>query len=431
MDLIYLGYIGLSVMVFLIIIGVPVAFSIGIVAVVGLFIAGGVKITLAQTTLVAWQVGTDFVIICIPLFVFMGKMAANSGIAADIYDALQKWVGRISGGLAIAAVLACGAFGAVTGSSVASVATMGSIIRPELKKYGYSDRLASGTLTASGSLAILIPPSVGFAFYGILTDTSIALLFIAGITPGIILVALYCIGVYVRCRITPEVGPTGPSYSWRERIHSLKGTWPILFIFLLVIGGIYIGLFTPTEASAVGAAGVMLVAFFLGRLTWPKVRDALITTGHVSGFLYAIILSGYVLARFIAITGVSQNLVKYVVSLDLGVHGFIGVMLVIYLILGMLLDVFGIMILSIPFFFPVAVSLGINPVWFGVFTVMMCEIGLLTPPVGVNVFTMHNIAPDIPMKTIFLGIISFTCYDLIVVGLITLFPEIPLWLTRT
>jgi tripartite ATP-independent transporter DctM subunit len=430
MDLIYIGYIGLAIMVFLIIIGVPVAFSIGIVGVVGLFVAGGVKVTLAQTTLVAWQVGTDFVIVCIPLFVFMGKMAANSGIAADIYDALQKWVGRISGGLAIAAVLACGAFGAVTGSSVASVATMGSIIRPELKKYGYSDRLACGTLTASGSLAILIPPSVGFAFYGILTDTSIALLFIAGITPGIILVMLYCIGVYVRCRITPEVGPIGPKYSWRDRIHSLKATWPILSIFLLVIGGIYIGLFTPTEASAIGATGVMLIAFILGRLTWPKVRDALITTGHVSGFLFAIILSGYILARFIAITGVSQNLVTYIVGLDLGVYGFIGVMLVIYLILGMLLDVFGIMILSIPFFFPVAVSLGIDPVWFGVFTVMMCEIGLLTPPVGVNVFTMHNIAPDIPMKTIFLGIISFTCYDLIVVGLITMFPEIPLWLTR-
>jgi C4-dicarboxylate transporter, DctM subunit len=431
MDLIHLGYTGLAVMVFLIIIGVPVAFSIGIVAIIGLFVAGGVKVTLAQTTLVAWQTGTDFVIICIPLFVFMGKMAAQSGIAADMYDTLQKWVGKISGGLAIAAVLACGAFGAVTGSSVASVATMGSIIRPELKKYGYSDRLAAGTLTASGSLAILIPPSVGFAFYGILTDTSIAALFIAGITPGIILVLFYCVGVYVRCRVTPEVGPTGPSYPWSERIRALKATWPIILIFILVIGGIYLGFFTPTEASAVGATGVTLIAFFLKRLTWTKVKEALVTTGHVSGFIYAIILSGYLLARFIAITGVSQDLVKYVISLNLSPYGFIVIMLVIYLILGMLLDVFGIMILSIPFFFPVAVSLGIDPIWFGVFTVMMCEIGLLTPPVGVNVFTMHNIAPDIPMKTIFLGIISFTCYDLIVVGLITLFPEIPLWLTRT
>jgi C4-dicarboxylate transporter, DctM subunit len=430
MDLNHLGLIGLAVMFFLIIIGVPVAFSIGIVAVAGLFVAGGVQVTLAQTTLVAWQTGTDFVIVCIPLFVFMGKMAAQSGIAADVYDSLQKWVGRMSGGLGIAAVLACAAFGAVTGSSVASVATMGSIIRPELKKYKYSDRLASGTLTASGSLAILIPPSLGFAFYGILTDTSIATLFIAGIMPGLILVSVYCVSVYVRCRITPDVGPKGPGYSWRDRIISLKKTWPIALIFFIVIGGIYGGLFTPTEASGIGAAGVTLIAFLLKRLSWPKLKTALVETGQVSAFIYAIILSGYLLARFIAITGLSHTIVQYVVGLDLNKFEFIGAMVVIYLILGSLLDVFGIMILSIPFFFPVSVSMGIDPIWFGVFTVMMCEIGLLTPPVGVNVYTMHNVAPDIPMKTIFLGIISFTTYDLIVVGLITVFPEIPLWLTR-
>jgi len=430
MDLNHLGLIGLAVMFFLIIIGVPVAFSIGIVAVAGLFVAGGVQVTLAQTTLVAWQTGTDFVIVCIPLFVFMGKMAAQSGIAADVYDSLQKWVGRMSGGLGIAAVLACAAFGAVTGSSVASVATMGSIIRPELKKYKYSDRLASGTLTASGSLAILIPPSLGFAFYGILTDTSIATLFIAGIMPGLILVSMYCVSVFVGCGIPPDVGPNGPGYALRDRIISLKTTWPIAFIFFIVIGGIYGGLFTPTEASGIGAASVTLIAFLLKRLSWPKLKTALIETGQVSAFIYAIILSGYLLARFIAITGLSHTIVQYVVGLDLNKFEFIGAMVVIYLILGSLLDVFGIMILSIPFFFPVSVSMGIDPIWFGVFTVMMCEIGLLTPPVGVNVYTMHNVAPDIPMKTIFLGIISFTTYDLIVVGLITVFPEIPLWLTR-
>ncbi len=430
MELTTIGGVGLAAMFFLIVIGVPVTFSLGIVAVLGLFIVAGVQTTLAQTTLVAWQTGTDFVLICIPLFVLMGKIIHHIGIANELYDSIQKWVGRLPGGMAVAAVLSCGAFGAVTGSSVASVATMGSIIRPQLKKYNYDESLATGTLAASGSLAILIPPSVGFIFYGILTDTSIASLFIAGIVPGVLLVAMYAFSVYLRCKLKPELGPAGPRFTWKEKLVSLTYTWPVFAVFVIVIGGIYGGVFTPTEASGIGVSGVLLIGLVMRKLTWKALKVSFVETGLISAMIYGIIISGYLLSRFLAVTGLSEAVVTYVVSLNLSSYTLILAMVVIYVVLGTMLDVFGIMILTIPFVFPIIVKAGIDPVWFGVFTVIMCEVGLLTPPVGVNVFVMHNVAPDVPMKTIFKGIIAFTMFDLILICLLTLYPDIALWLTR-
>jgi len=431
MDLPTIGAIGLLAMFLLIIFGVPVAFSMGAVAVVGLLIVSGVSVTLTQTVLVAWQIGTDFIIICIPLFILMGQLVFHTGIAAELYDCVRKWIGHLPGGLAIAAVVACGGFGAVTGSSVASVATMGSIIYPELVKYGYQKRLSTGTLAASGTLAILIPPSLPMAFYGILTDTSIAALFIAGIIPGIILVCFYSLGILGRCIIHPQVGPAGPKFPWRERIISLKQTWPVFALFVLVVGGIYGGFFTPTEAAGMGAFGVFIIGLIMRKMTWEKLKSALHDTSLISAMIYAIIIGGYLISRFLAVTGLSQIMVDYAVSLQLSKIVFILFIIVIYLILGCLLDVFGIMILTIPFFFPMVISYGIDPVWFGILTVMMCEVGLLTPPVGLNVFVMHGIAPEVPMRDIFASIISFTVFDMTLVGLIIAYPDIALWLTRT
>ncbi len=424
------GIGGIFLMFFLLLIGVPVAFALGTVAIVGLLLVSGVTVTLAQTTFVAWQIGTDFVIMCIPLFVLMGKLVHHTGIASDLYSCVQKWIGHLQGGLAIAGVFACGAFGAVTGSSVASVATMGSIIMPQLQKFGYDNKLATGTLAASGSLAILIPPSLGLVFYGILTDTSIASLFIAGIIPGALLVVLYSIGIYVRCKVTPKLGPTGPRFSWKERVASLKKTWPVFAIFLLVVGGIYGGVFTPTEASGVGVFGVFVISLVMKKLTWSNLKASLYDTGIISAMIFAIIISGYLMSRFLAVTGLTQLTVDYVTSLNPNKYSFILILLFIYIVLGTMLDVFGIMILTVPFFFPMVVSLKIDPVWFGIFTVIAMEVGLLTPPVGVNVFVMHKVAPEVPMRTIFLGIVSFTVFDLMVIGLITAYPEVALWLTR-
>lgn len=431
MEPLAIGALGMFLMFVLIILGVPVAFAMGSVAILGLLWVSTLSVTLAQTTLVPWQIGTDFVILCVPLFILMGQLVFYTGIASDLYDCVRKWVGHLPGGLAIAGVIACGGFGAVTGSSVASVATMGSIIYPELKKYGYDKRLATGTLAASGSLAILIPPSLGFAFYGILTDTSIAALFVAGIIPGTILVCFYSLSVFARCKINLKLGPPGPKYPWKERILSLKGTWPVFTLFLLVVGGMYGGLFTPTEASGIGALGVFVIGVITRRMKWNNLKNALRDTGLISGMVFAIIIGGYLISRFLAVTGLSQSIADHIASLHIGQLNFILIMVIIYLILGCLLDVFGIMILTIPFVFPIVTSLKIDPVWFGVFTVIMCEVGLLTPPVGLNVYVMHGIVPEVPMKDVFIGIMEYTCFDLLLVGLITAFPDIPLWLTRT
>ena len=405
--MISIGYTGLAIMVALLFMGVPVTFSLGVVAVLGLSYVTSFAAVTQQAVMVVNQEGTNFIIICIPLFVFMGKMIYHTGIAKELFECIERWIGFLPGGLAMSAVVTCAGFGAVTGSSVASVATMATIIRPELKRYNYDDELSSGALTSAGTLAVLIPPSLGFIMYGVLTDTSIGGLFLAGVVPGILLTALYCAYIYIRCSLNPKLGPRGASYALLERIISIKGTWGLVLIFVIVIGGIYAGLFTPTEASGVGVAGVLLICLSRRRLTWSATRAALIDTGLVSAMIWGIIVSGYLLARFLAVTGASQGLVSFVAALGLSKIGFLVAITIIYLILGMLLDMFGMLILTIPFFFPLVQHYGIDPIWFGTYAVIMCEIGLLTPPVGVNVFVMHDMAPDIPLKTIFKGILPF------------------------
>lgn len=422
------GYIGLAIMVMLLFMGVPVTFSLGVVAVLGMSYATNFSVVMQQAVLVVTQEGMSFIIICIPLFVFMGKMISHTGIGKELFECIERWIGFLPGGLVMSAVVTCSAFGAVTGSSVASVATMGTIIRPELKRYRYDDELSAGALTSAGTLAVLIPPSLGFIMYGVLTDTSIGGLFLAGVIPGILLTALYCIYIVIRCCVNPKLGPRGPSYTLMERIVSLKGTWGLLVIFSIVIGGIYGGFFTPTEASGVGVGGVLLICLCRRRLTWKATRNAMIDTGLVAAMIWGIIVSGYLLARFLAITGASQALVAFVAEMGLSQGGFLIIITIIYLILGMLLDMFGMLILTIPFFYPLVQHYGIDPIWFGTYAVIMCEIGLLTPPVGVNVFVMHNVAPDIPLKTIFKGVLPFAALNLFCVLLLEMFPKLVTWL---
>lgn len=430
MSMTVIAAIGLIVMVLLLISGVPVTFALGVIAVVGLSVVSDFSIVLQQSIMVVNQTGMDFILICIPLFVFMGKMIYHTGIAKELFECIQKWMGFLPGGLAMSTVVTCSAFGAVTGSSVASVATMATIIRPELKRYNYDDELSSGALTSAGTLAVLIPPSLGFITFGVLTNTSIGGLFLAGVIPGIMLTVMYCIYIAIRCILNPKLGPRAAIFSLKERLISLKGTIGLLIIFVLVIGGIYGGYFTPTEASGVGVAGVLIICLVRGRLRWDAIRDAMNDTGLVTAMIWGIIVSGYLLSRFLAVTGASQALVDGVAAMGLSVGGFLIITTIVYLILGMLLDMFGMLILTIPFFFPLAMHYNIDPIWFGTYVVIMCEIGLLTPPVGVNVFVMHDMAPDIPLKTIFRGVLPFAALNLAAVGIITLFPIIALWLPK-
>lgn len=422
------GFYGLACMVGLLLIGVPVTFALGAVAAVGLTLVAGLDSMLQQSVMVAMQTGTDFILLCIPLFVFMGKMVYHTGIARDLFSCVEKWLSRLQGGLLISSVVTCACFGAITGSSSASVATMAGILRPELKRYKYDDRLSTGAITSAGTLAILIPPSAGFIFYGVLTDTSVGRLFLAGVVPGVISTTLYCLYCWICCKLKPELGPIGQIYSWKERLVSLKGTWGLLLLFGMVIGGIYGGFCTPTEASGIGVVGVLLISAVQGKLTWAKTRKAMIETGYVAAMIYSIILSGYLMARFLAVTGASQALVDWVAAMGLSPYAFLLAVGIIYLILGTMLDMFGLLILTIPFLFPLVRHFGIDPMWFGVFAVIMSEIGLLSPPVGVNVFVMHDAAPDVPMKTIFQGVLPFMAMNIGVVLLLVIFPMLVLWL---
>lgn len=430
MDPIIVGIVGIVIMLVLLVLGVPIAFAMAVVGIAGTAIVAGLSQTLSQITLVTWDKGTDFVIVCIPLFIFMGQLTATTGIAADLYQFLQRWLGRMRGGLAIASVFACGGFGAVTGSSVACVATMGTIVYPEMKKYGYDPKLATGVLAASGTLGILIPPSLAFAFYGTLTDTSIAALFIAGIIPGVITMFIFAGIVWLQCLIKPELGPIGPTFTWKEKLASLRGILPIAIIFLIVVGSLYGGICTPTEASAIGAAGVVVVSLIMKRLTWANFRKALWDTGLVSAFIFAIIVGGYLISRFLAVTQITDLLVNYVTVMNPSKYSFIGFMIVLYLFLGCILDVFGMTILTLPFIFPITTALGIDPIWLGVFIVVMTEVALITPPVGVNVFVMRGIATDVPMSQIFKGIMPFLVGEFVLIALLIVFPSIATWLPQ-
>jgi C4-dicarboxylate transporter DctM subunit len=428
MDPVTIGLLGIGVLIGLLVLGVPIAFAMAVVGIGGTGMVVGLPQTLSQVTLVTWDKGTDFVIVCIPLFVFMGQLTATTGIAGDLYECLQRWLGRMRGGLGIASVFACGGFGAVTGSSVACVATMGTIVYPEMKKYGYNPQLATGVLAASGTLGILIPPSLAFAFYGTLTDTSIAALFVAGIVPGLLTMLIFAGIVWVRCLINPAYGPLGPRFTMKQKLASLKGVAPIALIFALVIGTLYGGVCTPTEASAIGASGVVLVSLLMGRLTWSNLRQALGETGLVSAFIFAIIVGGYLISRFLAVTQITDLLVSFITDLDPSPTGFILFMVLLYLVLGAILDVFGMTILTLPFIFPITTALGIDPVWLGVFIVIMTEVALITPPVGVNVFVMRGIATDVPMGQIFLGVMPFLIGEFVLIGLLVAFPGIATWL---
>jgi tripartite ATP-independent transporter DctM subunit len=422
------GAAGLGVMFILLILGVPIAFAMALVGAVGLWILEGPGPALAQATLIPWSEGRSFVFITIPLFVLMGQLVYQTGLATDLYAGIRAWIGRVPGGLAIASVIACAAFGAVTGSSIATVATMGAIVMPEMRRYNYNPRLATGALAASGTLGILIPPSVIFIFYGVMTETSIGELFIAGIVPGILTATMFSVIILVRCLITPSLGPRGPAATWNERWRSMGGFVPIIVLFGGVMSGLYVGAFSPTEGAAVGCAGVVAIASLKRKVTLPAMGRALEETALISAMMFAIIVAGYLLARFLAVTGTTESMVDILVGMELGRVGFLLLLVMLYLMLGALLDVFGMLVLTIPFVMPVVREMGIDPIWFGVFVVIMSEVALVTPPIGANVFVMRRAAPEVPMTEIFMGVLPFVVGELVMVSLLIAFPEIATWL---
>lgn len=378
-----------------------------------------------------WESGTLFVFIALPLFLLMGQLAYRTGITNDLYDCVHKWFGRLPGGLAVAAVVSNAAYGAVTGNSVASVATMGPMVMPQFRKYRYDLSLATGTLASAGTLAVLVPPSALMVIYGVWTETSIGDLFVAGIVPCVILTVVYCLVLIGWCHLRPELGPRGPAYSWRERFASLTKLLPALVIVGIVLGGIYGGIMTPSEAGGAGVAGVLLVAVLMRRLTWQAAHESLHEAVLTSGMVFCIVVAGILFSRFLVHTQVTSDVVRVISEMQLSRVGLLLALLALYFVLGTALDTFGMLILSLPFVMPVVVHAGIDKVWFGVFVAVMVELAAVSPPVGITVAVMRSVAPDVPTAQIFRGCYPFLVLTILLTLLLIAFPELALWLPRT
>ena len=430
MEPLTVGLVGLAIMVVLIFMGVPIAVSLGILGLAGNAVLTDFSRSSTQLQLVLWEMATNFLLITVPLFIFMGQLAFRTGIGRDMFGAVYRWFGWVPGGLAVAATVSSAAFGAVTGSSIAATAAMGSIILPEMRRYKYDIKLATGSIAAAGTLAILIPPSIPMIIYGIWTETSIPELFIAGIIPGILMCVLFCLWIIGISMFNPALASRGLSYSWGERLRSLGSTLPIIIVFVLVLGGIYGGVMTPTEASAFGCMAVGLVALLMGRLTWDGFRRAALESVSMSATLILVIVGGILVSRFLVLTELVPTFVKAVNDLAFDRYVVVAMFVVLYLILGCVLEAFGMLVLTLPFVMPIFLGLGFDKVWLGIFVTIMIELALITPPVGINVYVMRTVAPDVPLMTIFRGAAPFVIIVLAGLAVITVFPEIVLWLPR-
>lgn len=431
MDPFSVGILAIILMIALTFIGVPIALGLLSIGAIGNLYLMGLPQTTMQIHMITWETGTNFLLIAIPCFIFMGQLVYHTEIAADLYDFVHKWLGRLPGGLAVTGVFTSAGFGAVTGSSVAAIATMGIMVMPQMKKYNYDMRLATGSLASAGTLAIMIPPSIPMVIYGVWTETSIGKLFVAGIIPGIILAASFCALIVIRCMINKDLGPPGPSYSWPERFASLIKLLPTAIIFLIVLGGIYGGIFTPTEASAIGAVGILGLALIMHRLTWVRLKDSLWQTGEISAMIYAILIGGVMFSRLLVQTDVTLTLVNYIGGLQVSAYSIIFLFSLMFLLLGAVLDTFGMLILTLPLVFPISQKLGFDPVWFGIYMTVMMEIAMLTPPIGLNVFVMQRVVDEVPLSEIFKGVLPFVLICLGVVVIITALPQLVLWLPST
>ena len=418
------GLLGVLVLFLLLALRMHIGLAMALVGFGGYALVMGLDPALSVMGMTPYSAGSNYMLSVIPLFVLMGQFAFVSGLSRDIYRTVYTWLGHLPGGLAIATVVGCAGFSSICGSSLATAATMGTVAMPEMAKFGYDKALSSGCVAAGGTLGILIPPSIGFVIYGLLVEESIGKLFMAGIVPGVLLAMMFIATILVQCARRPALGPRGPVYSFPQRLRSLGGVWGILALFVLVIGGIYLGVFTPTEAAGVGAFGSFIIALLKRTLDRDTVVQCLMATGKTTAMIFLIIIGAELLSRFLAVCQLPMHLADLLSGLSLSPYLILLAMLLLYLALGCVMDCFAIMILTTPILFPVIKSLGFDPIWYGVMMVVVLEMGLITPPVGMNVFVIGGVAPDIPMATIFRGIWPFLIACCLTLVLLTIFPQL-------
>ncbi len=422
---------GFAVLFGLLLLRVPIGVAMGMVGIGGFGILAAWNPALNLLAISPIRTVTDYSLGLIPMFILMGAVASASGMSSELYRAANAFMGHRKGGLAMATITACGGFSAISGSSVATAATMSKVALPEMRRYGYPDSIATGTIAAGGTLGILIPPSIVLAIYGVLTDTDIGRLFIAGIIPGILAIFMYLITVRVYLAWRKIDLPVQPRVAWRERIATLRGIWAIMLLFAFVIGGIYGGIFTPSEAAGMGAAGAIIISVLRGRLGWKKLFQCLLESIQVTAGIFMILIGAILFGYFLTITQVPQKIANYLLALELGAYPTLLIILLFLLLLGCILDAMAMIILMIPILFPVAMALGFDPIWFGIVVVMTVELGLITPPIGMNVFVINSLARDVSLQKIYAGVMPFVFTDIIRLGLILLFHAIVLFLPDT
>lgn len=417
----------------ILLLGFPVGFAMAFVGLTGLMFLIGQEVAFNVSKINTYDSVAHYFFTVIPFFLLMGFLILHAGIGAKLYNAGIKVFGRLPGGLAIGTVAGCGGFAAICGESVAAAATMGSVSIPEMKKYNYDDSLATGSVAAGGTLGILIPPSIGFVVYGIITEQSIGKMFMAGIIPGIILTTGFCLAVYVQCLINPKLGPKSEKFTRQQIAKSIFDIWPVGALFAAVIGGIYSGILTPTEAGGVGASGALLIALFAKGFNRKKLFDALLDATTTSAMIFTILIGVGLLGYFVTLTDIPREFANFLGSLDVSRYVIFVLILLLYLVLGMVMNIIPMMMLTLPILFPTVVGLGFDPIWFGVIMVIMMEMGQITPPIGINVFVIHGVAKkyNVKMATIYRGIIPFVLVEVLVIILLTVFPEITLWLPNS
>ena len=425
------GIIGIFFLFLLLALRMQIGFSMALVGFLGFAVLSSVGSSFAIMGMEPFKIGAAYSLTVIPLFILMGQFANHSKMGFEIYQTVYRWIGFLPGGLSMATIGACGGFAAISGSSLAAAATMGMVALPEMKRFKYDNALATGCVAAGGTLGILIPPSTVMIIYGILTEQPIATLFIAGILPGLLLTGLFILTVYIVTKIKPSLGPPGPRFSMKERIYSLKDTWSIFSLFLLVIGGLYTGWFTPTEAAGVGAFGAFAITLIKKRLTWDNLKVSLEQTVRTTAMVFLILIGAHIFGYFLTISQIPDQLSILATEWGLSKYAILAIIIFAYIIMGCFMEGLALMVLTIPIVYPLVLELGFDPIWFGVIITLVMEMSLITPPVGINVFIISGISKDVPMYVIFRGIIPFWCAMLVCVILLILFPQIALWLPLT
>jgi len=420
-----LGFVALFVLMLL---RVPIGMAMGLVGVTGFgYIVGGVP-ALKMVGQTCMRTVTDYTFGVIPMFLLMGAFVANSGMSRELFRAANSFLGHLRGGLGIATIAACGGFAAISGSSVATAATFSTVAYPEMRRYNYPKSFATGVIAAGGTLGAMLPPSTVLAVYGIITEQDIGKLFIAGVLPGLLAATMYICTVSIIGFVRPDFLPRTPRHTWQERMSSVRDVWATLLLFVFVIGGLYGGLFTPTEAGGMGAGGAFVIGVLRGRLDRQQIRRSLLQATRTAAAVFTVLIGALLFGYFLTVTQTPQKVTEFLTGLGIGSYGILALIMLMYLVLGCLMDSLAMVILTVPIIFPVIVHLGFNPIWFGIIIVMTVELGLIHPPVGMIVFVIKSVIDDVDFTTIFKGVVPFIITDLIRLVILIAFPIIALWL---